>query len=897
MRKRGKGIVAILQVVNLVVAVFAFCMILGFGIGENNVVKIGDKEVSLGVGVVSGAMTLEEFGKPDDWVYDEDLSEYGPVWYMNKLTNEAITEAEYKELSDQYKKRSQGAQSHTGTASGGRTSPTEVVSKGLTWFGVIEKGKKYLVKGDEKVGGEKLNPETGKKETISAEEVKRIKALPQDQRYAATNLENEFADKTISIAGKDVNMLTALKDPKKFNLFKEGTTQLTDEAADIFKKEGLYPYFDKEGNFYGYGDESGMRYDVDPATGKISEGVRAPFKFTSDWGFFAGHLAEGAIAAGAAAGATQLIGRLVGADENLVNALTASIGSAIMTTKLIWGLSAFSNAKVAGGFGAFGQLFQKGAHLGWGWGGIAGGALVGWLVFEATYKQTNQQVVTFECKSWEAPKGGGDCEKCNSELYPCTEYRCKSLGQSCELINKGTGQEKCAWVNRNDVSPPEIESWEDALSEEYEYSPDKAVSPPDRGVQIINPQVSDKCLKAFTPLVFGIKTDEPAQCKIDWNRTRKYEDMQFYFGGSNIYNYEHMQMLNLPSPEHLNSEVPELQSDGTYSLYVKCKDANGNENDVWFVFNFCVEKGPDVTPPQITGMSIWNDMPVQYGLNETSIEAYINEPSDCRWSRLDMSYDSMENSMICSQHVWEMNNQMLYRCTSTLTGLKDRQDNIFYFRCKDQPWLEGTERQSDRNVNVESYKFTLKGTQPLTITKVEPKNKTVTGAGTLAIVNFEITTDNGYNFGDSWCSYSSTGAEDSYIEFFETGTNVHKQRLDLPAGSYTYYFRCIDLGGNSETTTTSFEVEIDRDAPRVVRVYNDAGKLKVITSEKSSCAYQTNRERACNFQIGEGTNMPYANSTEHFADWKARQTYYIKCEDSNGNQPLPDECSIVVIPT
>ena len=40
--------------------------------------------------------------------------------------------------------------------------------------------------------------------------------------------------------------------------------------------------------------------------------------------------------------------------------------------------------------------------------------------------------------------------------------------------------------------------------------------------------------------------------------------------------------------------------------------------------------------------------------------------------------------------------------------------------------------------------------------------------------------------------------------------------------------------------------------------------------------------------------MPYANSTEHFTEWVEDQTYYIKCMDENGQQPLPTKCSIVI---
>ena len=55
------------------------------------------------------------------------------------------------------------------------------------------------------------------------------------------------------------------------------------------------------------------------------------------------------------------------------------------------------------------------------------------------------------------------------------------------------------------------------------------------------------------------------------------------------------------------------------------------------------------------------------------------------------------------------------------------------------------------------------------------------------------------------------------------------------------------------------------------------------------------RESAASTAIEYGTGMPYANKTEHYAEWVS-QTYYIKCVDKEGNQPLPTECSIIIRP-
>ena len=605
------------------------------------------------------------------------------------------------------------------------------------------------------------------------------------------------------------------------------------------------------------------------------------FGFSALQGGYA--IAQGLVWAGYAYSVVQLLGSLLGLSPGLTNAISYGAAAGLFAGKLAYGL-----------LGKEGGLIS-GVNLPGGlWGATGIGIVAGLIILELTYKEESKQIVTFECYPWEAPTGGASCEKCNSDLYPCSEYRCKSLGQACQLLNAGTGQEKCAWVNPKDVNSPIIQADNYVLTSNHKYVPNNAIRPPDRGVKIVYNKATDGCVKAFTPLTFGILVNEPAQCKIDYNRTMKYDQMAYYFGNSNIYKYNHTQTLSLPSPDSINAEAPELKADGNYNLYVRCKDANGNENNDLFVFNFCVEKGPDVTAPKIEATSIANNMPFQYGLNETNLEVYVNEPAECRWDRLDMSYDNMNGTMACPTRVYEMNNLMLYKCTTKLIGLLDRQDNIFYFRCKDQPYLKGTDKENDRNANQEGYKFILKGTQPLTITDVKP-NETIRGAGTLATLYLQLETDNGYNNGDAWCSYSLTTDEKDYIQMFETNSNKHRQRLDLPSGEYTYYFQCVDLGGNADYANTTFNVEIDTNPPAIVRVYKSGTSLKVITDEKSTCSYSNNEEKKCNFLISEGTNMPYANSTEHSAEWKEKN-YYVKCQDLGGRQPLPDECSITVKP-
>lgn len=570
----------------------------------------------------------------------------------------------------------------------------------------------------------------------------------------------------------------------------------------------------------------------------------------------------------------------------------------------------------AGLFGFIGSV--AGGDNGAQWGALAGGiggivagllersigeipaALVGigiaTAIFLLTYKKTNEEIVEFQCLPWQAPTGGDDCQLCNTYEH-CSEYMCKSLGQACDIINPGTEHQKCIWKNPQDVNSPLIKML--SVSKDHKIVPNNAVRPPATGVKIT--RTNQECIKAFFPLEFTFTTQdratglgEPSQCKVDYNLTKSFEEMQFYVGGDNLFSYNHTEKLSLPGPAAINAVAPELKNDGEYTLFIRCQDANGNYNQDAFSVNFCVEKGPDTTPPLIVTTNVPSGNPVKFNQTSLDLEVYVNEPSECKWSREDRDYDNMENSMICSTQLWEMNNQHVYTCKTTLTGIQDRKENKYYFKCKDQPWLP----PGDRNENKQSYAYTVIGTQPLSILSISP-NQTIFGATDTIPVFIEIKTDNGYHNGEALCYYYNDPdnlppkKEEDYVLFLDTKSSVHTQRQDLPQGSYTYYLKCVDLGGNAVYSSIEFKVEVDRIAPLVVRAYRE-NELKVITSESAECSYS---HTDCNFEIESGLKMSSTDFEVHTAPWILNRNYYIRCKDRYDNQPNPNSCSIIVRPS
>lgn len=520
------------------------------------------------------------------------------------------------------------------------------------------------------------------------------------------------------------------------------------------------------------------------------------------------------------------------------------------------------------------------------------GVGIGVAIFLATYTKEKKEIIQFQCLPWEAPLGGDSCDLCNEDpLIPCSEYRCKSLGQACELVNKGSEEELCVWVSKGDTKSPTITPWDEALSPEgLRYVPDNTIRPPNTGVKIARLGAANGCLQAFTKLQFGVLTDEPAQCRLDYQLTDRYDEMTFLFGETNLYQREHVQQLKVPSPfadQGNESGLPEIHTDGTFTLWTRCRDANGNENVDAFAFRFCVEPGPDTTPPIIESTSIESGRPVSFNADAVPIEVYANEPAECRWSREDKAFDVMENEMSCATQTFQINSDLNYVCSGELTGIKNRENNNFYFRCKDFSNAPG-----GRNVMTRSFPLTLRGTEELVIESTGPIGE-IEGGTSIITITLEAETSHGADEGDAVCYFSTSQDVTSFIPMFGTGGHLHNQSLDLPGGAYNYFFRCIDAGGNVAEADTSFTISVDTLAPQITRVLKDGVNLKLITDEDAKCAYSLN---TCSFNFEEGLPLSYEDPTKrnvHITGWDSAATYHIKCADLQNNQPFPDSCQII----
>ena len=571
--------------------------------------------------------------------------------------------------------------------------------------------------------------------------------------------------------------------------------------------------------------------------------------------------------------AGTMIGDLVGLNEDNSKALGAAMAAGVGTYVF---LDTYTSSALLGEGGQLAFLGANPPLVGLG---------VGVVVFALMYKDVDTEVVTFNCMPWQAPIGGDDCEICNDEELPCSEYRCRSLGQNCEIVNVGTTDEKCVNVNPRDVNPPVIAPKYDALTAGYEYRNVK-LSPPGPGFEIVNVASADGCLKAFTPLEFGLTLNEPGQCKIDFNHTEKFDDMVAFVGGSNLFSYNHSEAFSLPGAKDLSDNGFVLENGKDLTFFVRCRDKNGNENSAEYAINFCIDPSPDNTAPKIEATSIVNGGCVAEEQDTANVVFYTNEPANCRWDFQDQDYDLMANGMDCENQFWQANAAQLFGCSAELTGIA-RDGTTFYVRCKDQPGKD----EADRNENRESFEFNLRGSVGLVLRNLKP-NETIFSGVSPSPIELYAETLFGCDNGRAICAWSDDGT--NYIQFFDTDNEdgIHTQRLDLVGGEHKYFVRCVDAGGNLVEDVASFRLDIDVDAPVIARVYEEGQMLKIVTVRNSECSYSHDN---CDFMFGEGIEMPYGNTTVHVAEWDEKKTYYIKCRDEFRNEDA--DCSIVVRPT
>ena len=392
----------------------------------------------------------------------------------------------------------------------------------------------------------------------------------------------------------------------------------------------------------------------------------------------------------------------------------------------------------------------------------------------------------------------------------------------------------------------------------------------DKGFKISS--TSGGCVDAYTNLMFGIATNEPAQCKFDLTR-KDFSEMEFDLGG-NSFIYNHTTIFNLPDPSHGQSQGENWT--GNLDFFIKCQDTHGIETPDHYIVNLCVNQGPDKTAPRVRITKPENDALVSFNSTEKEVKIITNELAQCKWAYLDKSYLEMENSFMCNDTLESPSDTLGYACKGVLPI--SGSENKFYIRCSDQIWLN----ESERNFNEQSFIYTLrKAEKEISIDEILP-NINFESPTQFTTINLQVKTSGG---GQAHvCAYSFSGY-DKMIELFENGNNLHKQPLNVRTGRNKIYIECRDETKDAVRGEASFEIIYDESSPRVARVWREGNKMYLIISEKAVCGIS---EKDCRINLENKTDF----SEKHSIDAVNGKTYFVKCKDEFGN--APSGCSVIV---
>ena len=518
--------------------------------------------------------------------------------------------------------------------------------------------------------------------------------------------------------------------------------------------------------------------------------------------------------------------------------------------------------------------------------------------------EIDEVIYKYTCSAWIPPYGGDDCSRCNDkELFPqCDEYICKSLGQSCELINKDengpTGKEAC--VSRKvDPNPPIIKAASFITKDKFK------LNPPDSGT--LGGYELTEPLPPFTPIKIGInivnKDDKNdfAICKISKfdlpYESSSGQQMTEFFSGNSLQLSEHIRMLK-PASNALNpnEDIIELENGKINTFYVRCVNAKGNSNLKSYYIRIPVQAGPDTAPPVITQFDPLQNSPIKYNLEKIRVNIYVDENSElikdesqnldkaiggCKYSTIETdNFDSMTNLISCAKN--KIKDIDKYICTTELQ-LKPNQDNKFYFACRD----------ASKNTYPGNQPYILRSTQqPLKISQTGPNGDVFS-----ADITLTAATEGGSDNGKSKCYYSQQNAFSSQgLIFRQTDSDQHSTLLpSLRQEEYKFYIWCRDAAGNEDNKEINFkattpdlfikEISLINDT----KFYSDKVELSLITIG----GIKNNGDSLCSYDLiknGDNFAKDYLNDDKIIKE--AETIFYENLTNlQDGNYNLKITCS------
>ena len=476
--------------------------------------------------------------------------------------------------------------------------------------------------------------------------------------------------------------------------------------------------------------------------------------------------------------------------------------------------------------------------------------------------------VTFTCLPWKAPTGKGNCDACNGDPFkPCSQYRCSSLGTHCTLINEDSVLPICIYDNKNDPLSPNIKYGEAGEGEKY-------VEVSSSEFKIL--RSDDSCIDAGEDIALNIVTDELAKCRFSYDlATPEYKDMKEFFEEDG-YSLNHTATIAFGDLSDGESKGLDVKYEN--KVYVMCSDFHDNPSIKPYVVDVCVNEEKDTHPPRLKKFLPVDGSLVGFEVTKKNVSLYVNTYATCKWDSEDKNYTEMKNEMSC----FDFGNDHICNSELPITGT----ENKFYFKCLDQPWLEDVKRSEDRNENKEGIKYILK--RPIEKIKIDSIIPFEDFDIATPQVTKEIRVKTSGGGANHKCYYSFEDTTLKNPMEFTGKIGEHKQsRIVFDSGINFIYVRCVDETGDFAEEFSRFEITQDTSVPLISRIWQTAGNLEVVTSEKAECRYSL---ESCLFKWEEGKEI--GKETSHVFSAVRGSKYYVKCKDSFEN--IPYGCSAVV---
>lgn len=229
------------------------------------------------------------------------------------------------------------------------------------------------------------------------------------------------------------------------------------------------------------------------------------------------------------------------------------------------------------------------------------------------------------CNLWKAPQTG-KCGMCDdSDLHPCTEYKCRSLGKNCVYSE---AEKKCSSGGELDKKDPEIiiemvgSSHTKSKSLYYPNTYQYEVSAP---------------VRIHTPVKIEFRTSEETMCKLSLYPPKlslkaaalPYPEIML---NENGYKQEYSFDLRLPSSNFTATDE--------YNIFIRCTDKAGNLNSHKKLIKINTFEDENAISPTIIDI---NTFPDQIIINETNeFDIFLSEPIDeCAYSFEKLNYNEM----------------------------------------------------------------------------------------------------------------------------------------------------------------------------------------------------------------------------------------------------------------